>query len=415
MTKSFFQTSTTCRLCGSERVESALELSPTPPGDLFLTKDRLENSKQLYPLTLALCLDCGYAHLPYLLDPVISYSNYVYETKVTVGLSNHYQEYATNVASLAGANPSALAIDLGSNDGTMLKAFRDLGLRVLGIEPNERIAEVANKNGLNTISGYFSESIATHIVQEYGKALIVTANYMYANIADVEEFTNHVKTILDPQGIFVVQTGYHPEQMKLNMFDYIYHEHYSYFTVKVLKKHFERCNLELVDVSLHKAKGGSIRAVAQHKGGRRKPQKSVGLFIKSEDQIGVHKPTAYMKFSEKLDGLKIELTALLNRIKETNKSIVGYGASHSTTTLLYHFDIGHYIDYIVDDNSIKHGLFSPGYHLPVYPASKLNSAKPEYALILGWQHRESIINRNREFLSNGGRFIVPLPKLVVVE
>ena len=224
-----------CRVCGSSKINEILKLKPTPPEDLFLPKSQLSLSSEKYPLTLALCEDCGYTHLPYILSPDISYSNYVYETKVTVGLSAHYKEYAQKIIKYAEINKPSFVIDLGSNDGTMLKAFKTIGMKVLGVEPSEQIANIANNNNLDTINDYFSITLVDRIIKEYGKAAIVTANYMYANIDNVIEFTRNVKKILNDDGLFVIQTGYHPEQMKINMFDYIYHEHFSYFKVKNLK------------------------------------------------------------------------------------------------------------------------------------------------------------------------------------
>ena len=221
-------------------------------------------------------------------------------------------------------------------------------------------------------------------------------------------------SFLHRKGYFFVQTGYHPEQMKINMFDYIYHEHFSYFSVKVLKQLLKQYEMELIHVSLHPAKGGSIRAIAKHRGGKREQDDSVDAFIKQEEHDGIHEPKSYMRFAEEIDLKKKDVLDLLKDIRSSGQQIVGYGASHSTTTLLHHFEIGDYLDYLVDDNSIKHGLYSPGYHLPVFPSAKLYEDKPNYALVLGWQHQDSIINRNKKFLEDGGKFIIPLPELKVI-
>lgn len=403
-----------CRICNSEIIKEVFELKPTPPGDLFLPKNKLDLCNEKYPLILAICRDCGYLHLPYVLDPDISYGNYVYETKTTVGLSQHYREYAQDIISFGGITPSSFVVDLGSNDGTMLKAFQECRMKVLGVEPSEHIAEFASQKQLETINDYFSNAVADSIIEKYGNASVITANYMYANIDNVIEFTRSVKRLLDNDGLFVIQTGYHPEQMKINMFDYIYHEHFSYFTVKVLRQLLANCGLELIHVSGHTPKGGSIRAIAQHSDGKRDVDESVESFIKKEETAGMHDAETYIRFSKDINNLKKELVELLKQIHSTGHKIVGYGASHSTTTLLHHFELGEYLDFLVDDNLAKHGLYSPGYNLPVYPSEKLNENKPEYVLVLGWQHQDTIINRNKRFLEEGGKFIVPLPELKVL-
>jgi len=414
MDKTIIRKDKNCRLCNSNKINEVFPLKSTPPEDLFFPENKIELTAKTYPLVLAICEDCGYVHLPYIINPKVSYTDYVYETKITVGLSKNYKEYADSIISFAGTEPGSSVIDLGSNDGTMLKAFKESGMKVLGVEPNDNIAGIANRNGLDTIADYFNSTIANRIIKEHGRASVITANYMYANIDNVVAFTGDVKKILEDEGLFVIQTGYHPEQMKINMFDYIYHEHFSYFSVKVLKQLLEQCGMELIHVSLYSPKGGSIRVIAQHRGGKRKQDDSVDAFIKQEEHDGIHEPKSYMRFAEEIDLKKKDVLDLLKDIRALDQRIVGYGASHSTTTLLHHFEMGDYLDYLVDDNPIKHGLYSPGYHLPVYPSKKLYDDKPKYVLVLGWQHQDSIINRNMSFLNEGGKFIVPLPKLKIV-
>ena len=403
-----------CRICNSSKIINVFELKSTPSGDRFVSKSQLNQTSEIFPLILAICNKCGYLHLPYILNPKLSYTDYVYETKVTVGLDNHYVDYVQEIIAYSGIKPYSFVIDLGSNDGTVLKAFKESGMKVLGVEPNEHIAEIANQNQLDTINDYFSRNVTNRIIREYGSASIITANYMYANIDNIIEFTKNVSRLLDAEGLFVIQTGYHPEQMKINMFDYIYHEHFSYFTVKVLKRLLYDCGMELLHVSLHSAKGGSIRAIAQHRSGKREQDDSIGAFIKEEENRGLHEPKTYMRFADDIVHKKNEVLNSLQNIHLAGHSIVGYGASHSTTTLLHHFEIGKYLDYLVDDNPIKLGLYSPGYHLPVYSPQKLYEERPEYILVLAWQHQDSIIKRNMKYLDKGGKFIVPLPKLKVI-
>jgi hypothetical protein len=202
--------------------------------------------------------------------------------------------------------------------------------------------------------------------------------------------------------------------MKINMFDYIYHEHFSYFSVTVLRQLLANCGMELIHVSLHPAKGGSIRTIAQHRDGKRVKNESVEFFIREEENAAVHKAETYVRFADEINLRKKELLAMLEQIDNVGHTIIGYGASHSTTTLMHHFEIGDYLEYIVDDNPIKHSLYSPGYHLPVYSSDKLYEDKPEYVLILAWQHQDEIIKRNIKYLNNGGKLIIPLPELRVV-
>jgi hypothetical protein len=238
---------------------------------------------------------------------------------------------------------------------------------------------------------------------------------MFANIDDIVNFTKNVETLLSDNGVFIVETGYHPEQFKIKMFDYIYHEHFSYFTVGVLKYLFNKCGFEVIDAKRTKPKGGSIRIVAQKQEGLSEILPSVDMIIGDERDNNIYDIEMYRKLSNSLQDLKVELVELLKNIKDKGKSIVALGASHSTTTLIYHFELSDYIEYIVDDNKMKHGLYSPGYHIPVFSSSKIYKSSPDYVLILAWQHSESIIDKHSMYVESGGKFIVPLPDIRIVK
>lgn len=403
-----------CRLCGSSRISTVLHLNDTPLEDQFVREEQKAIAQPVYPLELAICEGCGYVHLPHIVNPEASYADYVYVSGVTVGLRNHYDEYAKEIVDEFRTPEGSLVVDLGSNDGSMLASFKRLGMNVVGVEPAGNIAMQANELGLTTINDFFTEKVASQILESYGSASVVTANYMYANIDDVVGFTRIVSKLLAPDGMFVVQTGYHPEQMKIKMFDYIYHEHFSYFTVEVIRDLFSACGLEIIHAQKMAPKGGSIRIIGQLKNGTRTVDASVQQLVGEERQQGMREPETYRNFALGIADLKNQLLKLLNELKATGKKIVGFGASHSTTTLIYHFDLAPFIDYLVDDNQLKHGRYSPGRHLPVYSSDKLYEDTPDYAIILGWQHQNSIIEKHKKYLANNGHWIIPLPHLQVL-
>ena len=414
MSEPILRHDTQCRLCGSSHITTVIKLNATPLEDQFVTDDKKSIVQPVYPLELAICEDCGYVHLPHIVNPEASYADYVYVSGVTVGLRNHYDQYAQEIVGDFGTQEGSLVVDLGSNDGSMLASFKHLGMKVVGVEPAGNIAIQANESGLTTINDFFTDAVASQIVAGYGSAHIVTANYMYANIDDVIGFTKTVAKLLAPDGIFVVQTGYHPEQMKINMFDYLYHEHFSYFTVEVLRELFSTCGLELIHAQKMAPKGGSIRIIGQLKNGARSVDASVQQLVDEERQHGMREPETYRKFALTIEDSKNQLLNLLRELKATGKKIVGFGASHSTTTLIYHFELAPFMDYLVDDNPLKHGRYSPGYHLPVYPANKLYEDSPDYVVILGWQHQNSIMEKHQNYLANNGHWIIPLPHLQIL-
>jgi hypothetical protein len=403
-----------CRLCGNNNLVTILHLNNTPLEDQFVSHEEKKIVQPVYPLDLAICEDCGYVHLPYIINPEASYTDYVYISGVTVGLRTHFDQYAKEIVNDFVTPEGALVVDLGSNDGSMLASFKRLGMNTVGVEPASNIAALANESGLTTINAFFNNEVVMQILDAYGPASVVTANYMYANVDDVSGFTKNVAKLLSPEGIFVVQTGYHPEQMKINMFDYIYHEHFSYFTVEVLKNIYSKCGLELIHVEKIEPKGGSIRVVGQLENGNRIVDSSVEKTISEEHQAGMRKLETFQKFSLELAVLKRQLLDKLSQLKIAGKKIVGFGASHSTTTLLYNFEIAQFIEYLVDDNEMKQGLYSPGYHLPVYSSEKLYEDKPDYVVMLAWQHQTSITARHKGYFDNNGHWIIPLPQLQIL-
>ncbi len=403
-----------CRLCGNSRISTVLKLSDTPLEDQFVSEENKAIRQPVYPLELAICEKCGYVHLPYIVSPEASYADYLYVSGVTVGLKDHYDRYAEQIVGDFDTPEGSLIVDLGSNDGSMLASFQRLGMKVVGVEPASSIAIQANERGLTTISDFFTDKVASQILENYGAARVVTANYMYANIDDVVGFTRTVSKLLAPDGIFVVQTGYHPEQMKIGMFDYIYHEHFSYFTVETLKNFFSACGLQLIHAQKTAPKGGSIRIIGQLTNGTRTVDASVQQMVDEERQLGMRDPETYRKWAVDIADLKNQLLNLLNELKNAGKKIAGFGASHSTTTLIYHFELAPFIDYLVDDNQLKHGRYSPGHHLPVYSSDVLYEDAPDYVIILGWQHQHSIMEKHKGYLANNGHWIVPLPHLNVL-
>jgi len=413
MSKQVLRYDKNCRVCGSDKIKTVLKLNDTPLEDQFVSKENLNREQQVFPLELAICENCGYVHLPHIVNPEESYADYIYVSGVTVGLRGHYDEYAIEITNEFKIEEKSLVVDLGSNDGSMLSSFKKIGMRIQGVEPASFIANKANDSGLPTINNFFTESIVEEIIKSQGKADVVTANYMYANIDNVIEFTQNVAKLLSTDGIFVVQTGYHPDQFKIKMFDYVYHEHFSYFSVEVLQNIFSKCGLELIHVKKISPKGGSIRVVAQLKGGKRKIDSSIEQILLEEEKNKIKSIDFYKHLENELINIKSNLINRLEKLKSEGKSIVAIGASHSTTTLLYYFELAKYIDYIVDDNELKHGRFSPGYHIPVHSTEKLYSDKPDYVLVLAWQHQDSIINKHKQYIASGGHWIIPLPELKI--
>lgn len=413
MNKSVYKRET-CRLCGGNNLKMVLPLTPTALCDAYVSRDRAGIIQETYPLELFMCLDCGYVYLPYVVDPETIYRDYLYVTTSSMGLSDHFKESAEELLYRIKPAKNSLVVDIGSNDGTLLNFFKLKGMRVLGIEPSKDIAKKATLSGIETLPEFFTTKLADKIGNEYGHATIITVNNLFANIDDLDEFTEGIHKLLAPDGVLVIESSYLGDIIKNMIFDFIYHEHLSYFSVKPLITFFRRFNMELFDIERIPTKGGSLRYYIQLSGGSRPISSSVAYMEEYEDQNDLYSMKTYDAFSKKIDELKNQLVSKLLEFKADGKSIVGYGGSATSTTLLYHFGLSEMIDYIVDDNPAKQNTFSPGYHIPVLPSDVIYEKKPDYVLILAWRYAGPIMKQHQAYLEQGGHFVIPLPMMKVI-
>ena len=404
-----------CRLCENINLIKVFSLTPTPPANAFITEDQIGIQQEVYPLDMFFCRDCFHLQILDVLDPVTLFENYVYVTGTSKNFVNHFKEYAFNICEKYNLKQNSFVIEIGSNDGTFLKIFQELGMKVLGVDPAKDISLRAKSNGIETITNFFSSKLAEEIKINYGSAQVITANNVFAHADDLVDIVNGCKILLDDYGIFVFEVQYLSDLYLNGYFDMIYHEHLSYHSVGPLKKFFSRNGMELVDVSRVSTHGGSIRCVVQKNNGNNLLQRSVKSFINEEKSLGLYQSDSFMQFAKDIDKSKKELQELIKGIKELGKSLAGFGAPAKTTTLMFHYGIdGEIIDYIVDDNTLKQGLFTPGYNIPIYSTDMLYSEKPDYLLILAWNFSDSIVERHRKFIDDGGHFIIPLPEVKII-
>jgi hypothetical protein len=285
---------------------------------------------------------------------------------------------------------------------------------VLGVEPAAHIAAQACASGINTIDQFFTPALARQIVAEHGRAGLVTANNVFANIDDLTSWVDAVKGLLADDGVFVFESYYLADLVQNMVFDFIYHEHLSAFSVKPIQALFDRVSLELVAVERVPTKGGSLRYFVQRPGGPLARDGSVEEILTQEDDMGLYRKATFSVFADKIDCLMEETVKFVAQAKGEGKSVAGFGASITGTTLIHHFGIGGYLDYLVDDNVAKQGLFSPGLHLPVLPASALYDRKPDYVVVLAWRFAEAVVGKHAAYLEGGGSFVIPVPEFEVV-
>jgi hypothetical protein len=403
---------TTCRLCGALELECVLPLRPSPIGDALVPPSQLSVTQELYPLDCYLCLGCGHLQNLDVVDPDILFREYTYRTSVSLGLVEHFRNYAAACVESLQLVPGSLVVEIGSNDGSLLKAFKALGMRVIGIDPARNIAAAAIASGIPTIAEFFSSNIAAAICSEHGPATLFCANNVFAHIDDMSDIATGIRTVLGPQAVFVFEVSYILDMIDNMVFDTIYHEHVSHHALCPLEVFLNRHDLTLFDAMRTGTKGGSIRGFAQplHTG-RRERSERLRQMLAEEDRRGIAEPALYRRWFAEIDQRKRAVLARLDDAIAAGGFVAGYGASTTTTTLLYHFELEKRLAFIVDDNPLKQGMFSPGAHIPVLPSSELVSRKPDLVVILAWIYADPILRRNRAFIEGGGRFLVPLPEM----
>ena len=395
----------TCRMCGSHDLQLILKMAPTPPGDHYVTADRLSQAQPTYPMDLMMCGSCALVQLPDVIDPELLYRDYIYNTSISVGLVQHFDRYAAAVVDRLAPKPDSLVVDIGSNDGTLLKGFKKRGMRVLGVDPAREAGRQANAAGLETLSTFFTQDLAATLRKERGPASVVTANNVFANVDDLDDLMRGVCALLAPDGTFVFETGYFPDLARNLVIDNIYHEHLSYYSVLPLARFFPRFGMKLAAVEHEPTKGGSIRgfvrfenAAGSLNGGR------MNSLMEEERTDGFAEPSRLAWFAKRSEDLRRDVVAHVSACRKQERTVAGYGASVGVTSLLYYFDLGDALAFLADDNPARHGLFSPGQHIPVLPSQALYEKRPDEVLLLAWRYRKPIMKRHESF---AGNFFLP--------
>ena len=406
--KSSYYLRDSCRLCQGHRLELVLPLKPTPLCDAYVKTSHLDHEQEVFPLDLYLCRDCGFAQIGCVVDPEIIYRDYIYVSSSSLGLSEHFKTYAMEAIDRLKLEPQALVVDIGSNDGMLLKDFKANGFQVLGVEPATEIANAATFSGVKTYPDFLDDLLVEKILKEHAHADVITVNNLFANIDDLMSFSDNIVKLLAPEGVIIIESSYLADMIGNMVFDFIYHEHLSYLSILPLKMFFAGYGMKLIGLQHVPTKGGSMRYYFAKKSSKRSINPEVGDWIEKEKKSRINSPITYKTFEGRIDSCRNQLIDELNKYNEA--IMVGYGASATSTTLIYHFGLQDCLNFLVDDNPAKIGTYSPGLHLPVKDSSVLYDENVDAVVILAWRYADQIMKKHPEYK---GRFIVPLPKLKV--
>ena len=399
-------------MCKSKNLKVSFDLGKTYLCDHYVKK---KQKQPKFPLRLNLCKSCGFSQIDAVVDKNYIYKDYIYETKSSLTLKKHFKNYANKVCAKIRLSKSDLVLDIGSNDGTLLKFFKKRKCKVLGIEPASKIAKRATLKGIKTLPLFFDNSAIKKVIDLHQKPKIITLNNLFANVDDLKSLLKNMKKILSSDGTIVIESSYLGLILKNNIFDWIYHEHLSYFSIMPMLKFFKKYGFILYDLEKSNSKGGSYRYYFTLASNKNKISKIVTNAIKYEKVNSINSLKGFIKFKKRIDNEKIKI---IDYLKNKNyKNIVGFGASATSTTLISYFGLNKYLNFLVDDNPDKIRTFSPGFHIPVHKTNFLKQKNNNIIILLAWRYKDIILKKLKIIKKKKRKkFIVlcPLPKFKII-
>ena len=401
-------------LCRSEKVEEFLDLGETALANQFLRADQINGNEPKYPLRIGFCRECGHVQLTDSVPPGEMFDNYLYISSASDTLKNHLWELSDLVVERYHLGAQDLVIDIGCNDGTLLKGFQRHGVRLLGVDPAQNLAAFTDGSGIERCTKLFTTATAKEVVAKWGEAAVITATNTFPHIQQLDDFVEGLKVALRPGGAFVIEAHYLLDIVEQVAFDTIYHEHVSYWGLAPMKRLFEAHGMTIVDAERVPLHHGQLRVHVQRQGeGTVRP--SVDKILQAEKAAGLDKFSTYTAFAERAKKIKRDLHQTLRTFAERGERVAGYGAPAKGNTLLGFLDIGpDLLPYIVDKSPLKQGLYTPGTHIPVVQPERLLADQPDYVLLLAWNFVDEIVAQQAEYQRRGGKFMVPVPEVRIL-
>lgn len=409
--------SKSCRFCNSRLQHTFVDLGMSPLSNAFISQEKLDRAEKFYPLHAYVCDNCFLVQLEAFESPEEIFSDYVYFSSYSDSWLLHSKNYVELVTERFKLNQQSLVIEIASNDGYLLQYFKEKQIPVLGIEPAENVALVAEEKGIPSLVKFFGVETAKELVSEGKQADLLLGNNVLAHVPDINDFVAGMKIILKPDGILTMEFPHLLQLIEKNQFDTIYHEHFSYLSFLTVERVFAHHGLTLFDVEEIPTHGGSLRIYGKHQEEEKLAiSDRVTKLKEKEIKAGLDKIETYLEFDRKTKAIKRQLLSFLIDAQEKGKTVVGYGAPAKGNTLLNYCGIRtDLLDYTVDRSPHKQGLFLPGTHIPIYDPDKIRETKPDYVLILPWNLKDEIVEQMADIRQWGGKFVVPIPEVTVID
>jgi SAM-dependent methyltransferase len=397
-----------CRSCAGTPLTPIFDLGSQPLANAYRLPVDTEPERR-YPLGLVLCSQCSLVQLKGNVDPSVMFDDYPYFSSYSVTMVAAMRELAVRVSAERALTSSALVVDIGSNDGYLLRHYRELGMRVLGVDPAANVAATAIEAGIDTMVGYFGLTAAKEVRVERGPADVIHANNVMAHVPNVNDFIAGLEHLLADDGAVVVESPYVADLITAGEFDTIYHEHVFYYSITSMSAALHRHGLAVTDVEHLPVHGGTLRYTIQRSSALR--SLAVEHLFEQEAAAGIVGPAYYRALEDRVDRVKGQVLAMLTTARDRGGRIAAYGAAAKGTVLLNRFGItSDLIEAVVDRNEHKQGRVMPGTRIPIVDPSYLATARPTHVLLLAWNLRDEIVQQQADYLHDGGCFIVPLPE-----
>ena len=406
-----------CRFCATPLQHTFVDLGMSPLSNAYLFPEQSNRMEPFYPLHAFVCDTCFLVQLEEFETPEQIFGDYAYFSSYSDQWLDHARAYAQTMVARLELDGGSRVIEIASNDGYLLQYFKEQNIPVLGIEPAANVAAVATGKGIPTMVKFFGANTAIELAGENSRADLLIGNNVLAHVPDLNDFVAGLKQLLKPAGIVTMEFPHLLRLMAENQFDTIYHEHFSYFSFLTVEKIFARHGLVLFDVDELPTHGGSLRIYAIHAENKTKPvAASVTRLKQREREAGLERLETYAGFAEQVRETKRQLLEFLIGAKRAGKTVAGYGAPAKGNTLLNYCGIrSDFIDYTVDRSPHKQGKLLPGTHIPVHHPDKIRETRPDYLLILPWNIREEVMEQMADIRQWGGKFVVPIPRVEVLE
>lgn len=404
-----------CRGCGKALSVTFVDLGMSPLCQKHVKQSDLARMEAFYPLKTWVCTSCWMVQLEEYVTPSDLFENYEYFSSFSTSWIEHARRYVAMITDRLNLDSKSLAVEIASNDGYLLQHFVSRDIPCLGIEPARNVAEVARKNGIRSIDSFFGRQTASEVAEQFGPADLLIGNNVLAHVPDLHDFIAGLSVLLKPDGVITLEFPHLARLVEHCQFDTIYHEHFSYFSLLVIRDLFARHDLRVFDVDELPSHGGSIRIYACHsRSGGHTDTGRVGSLIQQEVDAGFATMKPYAAFEERVKETKRKLLDFLIRAKRGGKTIAGYGAPGKGNTLLNYCGIrGDFVDFIVDSSPVKQGTYTPGTRIPILHPDAIRKHQPDFVLILPWNLRKEISETASYIRDWGGQFVVPIPEVEV--